>query len=319
MQALRSFWLWFKQLSVRSPQIQAPDLIASFVDFQLALDVGTPAQQKILTTGQGKKSQIDQIGLAIFARTVLAENMNSEELGRYVQYLQNRYAAAAGPAIYARYEVGVPKDFLQDRVKLLAELAALSHRLRLAYAVSWTRDEYLAGIKQACAWLLAVCLIVSLSAILGERYLWAQESLPLVNFGVVGVIGLAGALTSIARRADQILAGSPLADDPVVQASALQQGTASLFVAGLCGPIFALVLTVIFMGASLKFGQVTPEFVPWTSGLHGPDFEVFQYKMSLKNETAAALLAAYAFVAGFAEQFVPDVLDRFSKAADKAG
>jgi hypothetical protein len=294
-------------------------LIASLVDYEEALGRASEEQRKILEQGRGSSSVIDRIGAAVYCRQVLAEKMDKAELVRYVQHLQNRYRMAVNSATYARYEVGVPKKFLDKEKTLRAELMTLSYRLRLAYAVSWTRDTYLASIK----W---VCLIVLVASVLVCLFmLWAQwffQSNTLINFTVVALLGLSGAVTSIARRADKIVDGSPLADDPVVQASALQEGNASLFVAGLTGPIFAMVLTLVFMGTgtTLKLAELTPTFVVasrWCSCLRQPDFQIFGASFYVSGPASAALLALWSFVAGFAEQFVPDVLDRFTKNTDK--
>lgn len=295
-------------------------IITSMVDFDQAVAIAEPKLAEILRAGRNSPSVIDQIGAAVSARLVLAAGMTEPELIRYVQHLQNRYSVAVGPSAYGRYLQGVPTDVFKDQVKLKAELQTLSYRLRLAYAITHLRDEKMARIRWACFWMILASLLILVGLVaIEEDY---QQSFPLVNFIFVALVGLIGALTSIARRAHQILSSGPLEDDPIIQASALQQGVASLFIAGLTGPVFALVILLLFMFSPVNLGDLkalTPEFtrIPPPHYANVPDFSVFQYVYWLKGEFDAAKLLLWAFVAGFAEQFVPDVLDRFTKPEGK--
>ena len=151
-----------------------------------------------------------------------------------------------------------------------AELNTLSYRLRLAYSITHIRDRYLAIIRSCCFWFMVASLLFIMVAIYFQQS--RSDSSPVINFLIVGVVGLTGALTSISRRSQQIVASSPMEDDPVIQASGLQQGAASLVVAALTGPVFALILLVIFMGGALQIGDLTPTFSsrPQRRGVPGP-------------------------------------------------
>jgi len=307
-------WLRLRRRPARralSAQLIAP--IGEFVEAERA---ASPAVARILRAGRRSHSEIDQIGAAISARLTLAKKMTDAELVRYIQHLQNRYRAAVGAATYARYMEGVPTDMLDNPKKRWAELQTLSYRLRLAYSITHVRDSRLAFIRLVCTWGLVIALGVVVGAIF---YRELSSSHPIVNFMIVAAVGLGGALTSIARRANQIVSSSPLDDDPVIQASALQQGLNSLYIAGLTGPIFALTVLVIFMADALKVGELTPTFqhAVCTAHCDTPDFRIFQYVFWFNSRADAAKMLLWAFAAGFAEQLVPDVLDRFTKAADR--
>lgn len=140
----------------------------------------------------------------------------------------------------------------------------------------------------------------------------------IVNFLVVAFMGFGGALTSISRRANQIIAACPLDDDPIVESSAIQNGWWSLLVAALTGPIFAMILLVIFITHSFSLGEMTPRFVDCAK-CTDYDFEIMNYKVCFLDYTDAAKTVFWSFLAGFAEQLVPDVLDRFTKASAKKG
>jgi len=316
---------WYRRIFRGGPRPKlSAQLIAPRSEFDEAIRLADPETAKALIAGRASVSDVDQIGAAVSARLELAKLMSTNELIRYVQHLQNRYGVAVGPSTYDRYKQGVPVDVFSDLDKLQAELKTLSYRLRLAYSITHIRDGYLAIIRASCAWGLAASLLLVTVAIYAQQATGVTS--PAVNFMIVAVVGLAGAITSIARRSNQIVASSPLEDDPVIQASGLQQGAASLFVAALTGPVFALILLVIFMGGALQIGDLTPAFLHELTPSNCPtlhsrpaDFKAFQYAFWFTTPFDAVKLLMWAFIAGFAEQFVPDILDSFTKTAeDKA-
>jgi hypothetical protein len=289
------------------------ELIASEVEFETAARIAGEDERAIMDKARASTNVLDQMSAAIYARMILAQHMSDVELVRYVQHLQLRYEAAAGETAYAKYKATVPDDVYKDPVKLRAELQTLSYRLRLAYAVSHKRDRALSNIRQRCWMFLGVALAFVLAAVLYQGV--TGESPPVLNYAIIAAIGFGGSITSIARRAHQLLSSSPLSEDPVVQVSALDEGAASLRIAAITGPVFALVVLLIFMSSGLKIDGLTPEFV--SAAPHGGnpmDFRIFNHEVWLKDGVDGAKLAVWAFVSGFAEQFVPDVLDRFANA-----
>ena len=295
------------------------ELVASVVEYEQAMAVAQPAEQAILQEGWRSPDVIDQIGAAVFARIVIARVMTPEARLRYVQHLQNRYEVAVGPAAYAKYTSGVPHDVLSDPAKLQAELDTLSYRLRLAYGVVYKRDRLLRRVWWSCAGLLVVSLICVMAVVLFQNS--SAASPPWLNYSLVAVLGLGGAMTSIARRASRILEPGPLFEDPVFQMSSLDSGASSLFVAGLTGPVFALILMLLFMSGTLDFGGLTPKFSNAALGPHPAsqlfNFNMFSWTLTVTSGLEGAKLCLWSFVAGFAEQLVPDALDRFIKASPR--
>ncbi|MGZ3276896.1 MAG: hypothetical protein ACXWKT_02190 [Caulobacteraceae bacterium] len=308
------------------PRLRAPkvrdsmaELVASVVEFQQALAVAQPAEQQILHEGWASPDVMDQISAAVLARIIIARGMTPEARLRYVQHLQGRYEVAVGPQAFAKYAATVPDGVLTDPAKLQAELDTLSYRLRLAYGVIYKRDRLLRRVWWCCAGLLMASLLWVVSAVLFQD--WTASSPPWLNYCLVAVLGLGGALTSIARRASRILEPGPLFEDPVFQMSALDSGASSLFVAGLTGPVFALILMLLFMSGTVDFGGLTPKFDNAQLGPHPAaqlfNFNVFHWTLTVKSGFDGAKLCIWSFIAGFAEQLVPDALDRFIKASPR--
>lgn len=280
----------FFRASVRP---QAAKLIASEVDFAKVFQAlhedhvkalaaadsiaaeAAKSRAKALATARASRFYLNQIGAAVEVRLALADRMCMPELVRYVQHLQGRYASIVSATTYARYNSQTPKDVFEKEDLLRAELKTLSYRLRLAYSITHIKDEYLFKIRRNCSVLLFLSFMVIFSAI------WFQvsygKSWPQLNFALIAVTGFGGAVTSISRRANQIISSNPLDDDPIVEASALQNGSASLWIAALTGPIFASILLIIFMTGTFALGGVEPRFVPLAAGrpASGYDFEVF--------------------------------------------
>ena len=210
----------------------------------------------------------------------------------------------------------MPADVFTDAGKLKAELHTLSYRLRLTYSITDVRDRYASSIRQYCLWGLGLSLVLMLAIIGTQEFVWRHNYF-LLNYLIVAFAGLAGAFTSVGRRVDGILGSTPLDDDPIMQASALEQGRVSLVFAFLTGPVFALIMTLVMLGGIVKIEPLTPNFVdqahcrpPVACG--EPDFRFFYLNAWLASYIDGAKLLFLAFLSGFAERFVPDVLDRLT-------
>jgi len=194
----------------------------------------------------------------------------------------------------------------------------LLDRLRLAYSVVHIRDCYLHKIRKCFLFMLLVELgLVVYVLTIGRDSPW----LSLDNFGLVALVGLLGSTVSILRRSHSIAAAATFADDPMVQVSALKFGDWGLYAAVFTGPVFAIVLAVIFMGGVVSVDGLTPTFCTHAlkadcPGAHD-QFWVLQRGFSLKANFDAAKLLTLCFLSGFAEQLVPDMLNRFADTITK--
>jgi hypothetical protein len=105
-----------------------------------------------------------------------------------------------------------------------------------------------------------------------------------------------------------------VATDPIAQINGLRYGLFGLLMAGLTGPVSALLLIAAFASDDIKLGELSPAFVP-CDGAARSEFRLMDHCAALKSHADVAKLLVWSFLAGFTERLVPDVLDRFARAA----
>jgi len=125
----------------------------------------------------------------------------------------------------------------------------------------------------------------------------------------VALLGSAGGTANAYRRLQRLQATDRARRDEVPAALAVLQ----VYLSPVTGAVFALVLYVLFLAGLLQ-GALFPHFAcaaePFTSFGRFADCGP-----STNSDVAMALV--WAFVAGFGEHFVPNVLDRFIAAEPK--
>jgi hypothetical protein len=88
----------------------------------------------------------------------------------------------------------------------------------------------------------------------------------------------------------------------------LRNGKLGVCLSPVFGAVFAAILMMVFSG-QLIHGSLFPEFTAERKD-EGWTFISFLYWWKPTQATDVAKVLVWAFLAGFAEQFVPDVLDR---------
>jgi hypothetical protein len=118
--------------------------------------------------------------------------------------------------------------------------------------------------------------------------------------------GTIGGFVSSQRRMQSI----PIDGDPLISVFGLDNAGYYLWLSPLLGAIFAVLLTLMFIGGILK-GTIFPEFLSST-GKAGLPFFDFTWNTLPKVSDDYGKLFVWTFIAGFAERLVPDSIDRLT-------
>jgi hypothetical protein len=124
----------------------------------------------------------------------------------------------------------------------------------------------------------------------------------LALLALVGIAGASGGLMSVIQR---IQAGTP-DGDPATDVRALSLAETSVFFAPVTGWIFSIVLSLVFVSQAIK-GTLFPNIT-------SPD-----WYYTLWNAPEMAKWMFWAFVAGFSERLVPDMLDTLTEQREASG
>ena len=216
---------------------------------------------------------------------LLVQLETTEALRARIVPLRARHAAlvgTAGPPLPA-FDTAKPNA---DKDSVLAYVETALREVNRLLAVTACRERlrkrrlgYVAFIG-----LIALITLIILTAVL--RHLGFRECLWLVAVPLVGALG---GLISSQRRVQSI----PTVGESLTDMTNLHFFGASLTVSAMSGAIFAAILYMLFASGLLS-GDLFP-----TVDLNG----------SMPSGDLAKLLI-WCFIAGFAERFVPDALDR---------
>jgi hypothetical protein len=232
----------------------------------------------------------------------ILSNQKGSVLKRRTWFLRDKYRELAGTRSYDAYLLSAPPNENApnlDEGDLRADLDRLLAALHWSYSLTPIRERIRTGIARSTSFLLGCWLVL----VCGLVWLFASQGETLIaTLLLIMLFGAIGGFVSLQRRVSNV----PSDGDPLVSILQLENASASAYLAPLSGAIFAVLLYVIFLG-KLVGGTIFPEVtafnfylgtVGWTSPL-GAD-PVTQY----------GKLLVWSFIAGFAERFVPDALDR---------
>ncbi|HEX8129633.1 MAG TPA: hypothetical protein VF527_11080 [Pyrinomonadaceae bacterium] len=164
---------------------------------------------------------------------------------------------------------------------------------------------------KAFGWIYVVLVLSGLVPVILLIYLppdKANQLHPIFTMVAVTMIGALGGFVSMFQRL-QSLPSAGQRNENLIEM--VYGGGSILLQSLLSGACFSLVLLFIFLGGLLR-GGLFPDY----PNQDGATFIDLLRTVSL-NGTQFAKLLVWSFIAGFAERFVPDFLDRFS-AKEKA-
>ena len=201
---------------------------------------------------------------------------------------------------------------------LRGKLVSLLNDVHWWYAQSQVREELFLGQQIA-----VISTFLVASGVLLAAFAWGCGDCNNKVTVAVMFFGLLGAFTSVLRRmrsdAEQHGGG---AESSYKELTALAYGKIGITMSLFFGLVFSLVLMLIFYGNLPKavFSDMATSIFPslpltWPSGESCTSC-VFGMKSVPGQGREFGKLLLWSFLAGFAEQLVPDALDRLTKAAN---
>jgi hypothetical protein len=235
--------------------------------------------------------------------------IHDDRLQSEVLLFRSRYNDVAGPEAYAEYAKTVPADVTTMNVRQLrAELMTIAERLRYLYTFIPPREATRSRLATTAGiWTLIAALLA------GGVYFAFHGNIP--TFWVVFFIGEMGGFLSVQHRLQKADGG-----DPLFRELQLSSGWFSIVVvAPIIGSFFAVLLYFLFVAGLLQ-GGFFPTFAGGDSAKAGSvtlsDFLAHGVPATIADW---GKLMVWSFIAGFAERFVPGVLDRLSGDASGIG
>lgn len=295
-------------------------MLASAIDLSLAEGQLPPDVYERIKRGMADPRASEQIAAAVELRKRLAAQYSTERLGQFLSQLRSRYRVAMdrnGVAVDPTTTTATTHD------AMLGEVDSLLDGLKGIYTLSSLRDVQVDRLRRNSLWILLALLVTILATqLLPALGQFTGSPLHLtLNLAAIALIGGVGSLVSIMRRSQKALDLGPIDIDPVRQISALRHGASGMLIAASVGPVLALVLFAVFAGSMIEITGLTPAIAPCIGG-DKPEptcsFAFLGQMVGFEKPSDVAKMAIWAFLAGFAEQLVPDVLDKFSKAAAEA-
>jgi hypothetical protein len=190
-------------------------------------------------------------------------------------------------------EVAKGKDPQVVRESLLSDVNFLLKELHLKYTLMPFRENQRKPILKNIGISIIFFYMLIFILALNQVYDGIVFILLLMAFGSTG------AFISLVQRLNNV----PIFNDPVINFLSLKYGRYSINVTPVCGAIFAVLLYFLFLGGMIQ-GTLFPEIKTIKGG------PLFYIKPPLSGLENYAKLFVWAFIAGFAERFVPDTLDQ---------
>lgn len=259
--------------------------------------------EKLLDAAKQKKPSLNWSQLFEIELLIL-DVLPSEKLLRKAWKIRERYREAAGAENFAEYNASAPPAVtLKDEKELRADLEVLLQDLFWRHRLKTIWEDARKSLMKKFSAGLGAMAAVGLAATWALYWIFESPAQwkAMLTLVLVILAGAAGAFVSLLRRLDAV----PSAQKRTGNLIQMEEGSTALVIQSLLtGGIFAL-LILLMSGSGLLTGALFPELaagtvLAWLAG-------------AFADSALFAKLILWAFVAGFAERLVPDLLDTLGK------
>jgi hypothetical protein len=284
----------------------------------LAASTGPDVERLVAESSNSSLSWHD---LYLLERAVKSA-LSTAEISREVWALRSRYRQIAGLAEYEAYLASKPPSLddhtttTEEALSILrADMEFLLSEIYVGYSMEPRRQQTRRQVSRYVAW----CSLVGLLLIIASAIIAAWEPDRFTGAATIPVmvVGAMGALFSMQRRYQSI----PNEGDPIFSTGQLRRGKMDIFVTASIGAVSAAILFLLFAGEMVA-GQIFPKMVPSATdeGTRAEAIGFFKFMSVAGPQRVAdyAKLLVWAFIAGFAERWVPDTLTQLTARKDAA-
>jgi hypothetical protein len=232
---------------------------------------------------------------------ILVASLTEEEVKRSLWATRFRLKQIAGVEAFRAYEQSGAPAADAGVEQLRADLQRILELLHWYYSLLPLRNALRIDYIVNCIfWIIGYTVTLGLLFTASQYWHWD----PCVGlFASVVYFGTIGGYVSSLRRLQDLQFGK---GDPIVGIYGLKSAAYFMWLSPMLGAIFAVILVLLFVGGVLT-GSVFPAFQTPES-VNG--LSEFVKGLSFVKPNDYALLLLWSFVAGFAERFVPDNLDK---------
>ena len=240
------------------------------------------------------------------------------ELRRQAWSLRREFAEVAGPARYAAYLAANPPDAATAaEEELRADLDQVLEEVQWLYTVLPVQEQVRSSLVQK-TFLLTVAALLLIVVGLSIQRVATGSAFEIQPVFVALFVGAIGGMISTIRR----IQTTRLDENVVVGLLEMSRGLWSIYLSPLLGAVFAVLLLLLFKGRLLS-GELFPAFwpplgaeTPATAPATPLTFSDVLNSLHPVDSANYAKLVVWCFIAGFAEQLVPDALARVSRATE---
>jgi hypothetical protein len=310
-------WFTAKDLPWRSAAAYFEFVHAEFRSTQAAKDLEGYPEAKALADDLASKYDTDKSSLkltdVVMFEKMLTALLPEDALRRKASQLRDRFRKCVEPQEYQLYLETVPPDAATGDInKLRVDLLDLLDRMLWIYTIAPFREDMRSRISSRISviFLAFITFIISIYIIYYEINILNHQSPVIPTLLVVVVVGMIGGVVSVQQR----IQSTPTEGDAIRNVLSLSSGLFSVYMSPITGAVSATLLYLLFAGGLLT-GALFPDMT------NNP--EKLEFLFSFEHATSAhfpnfARLIIWSFIAGFAERFVPDTLNRLVSAAQSS-